>query len=96
MFAVTVTFTIHDGKMEVFLPLIRKNAQASVADEPGCQQFDVCTDPDRPNQVFLYEIYDDEAAFVAHQQMPHYKAMGAAASGLVAQKDLRTFSTVLR
>lgn len=96
MFAVTVTFTIHDGKMEAFLPLIRKNAQASVANEPGCQQFDVCTDPERPNQVFLYELYDDEAAFEAHQEMPHYKATGPAVSGLVADKELRTFSTVLR
>ncbi len=96
MFAVTVTFTIHDGKMEAFLPLIRKNAQASVANEPGCQQFDVCTDPDRPGQVFLYELYDDEAAFEAHQQMPHYKATGPAVADLVADKELRTFSTVQR
>jgi len=96
MFAVTVTFTIHDGKMEAFLPLIQKNAQSSVRDEPGCQQFDVCTDPAHPNTVFLYELYDDEAAFEAHQEMPHYKATGPAVAGLVADKQLRTFNTVAR
>jgi quinol monooxygenase YgiN len=96
MYAVTVTFTIHDGQMEAFLPLILKNARASVADEPGCRQFDVCTDPERPGQVFLYELYDDEAAFEAHQQMPHFKATGVAVDGLVADKELRTFSTVER
>lgn len=96
MFAVTVTFTIHEGKMDAFLPLIRKNAQSSVRDEPGCQQFDVCTDPDQPNRVFLYELYDDEAAFEAHQEMAHFKATGTAITGLVADKELRTFNTVLR
>lgn len=96
MFAVTVTFTIYDGQMEAFLPLIQKNAQSSVRDEPGCRQFDVCTDPDRPGQVFLYELYDDEAAFEAHQEMPHYKATGPAIAGMVADKDLRTFSSVAR
>lgn len=96
MFAVTVTFTIHDGKMDAFLPLILKNARASVSDEPGCRQFDVCTDPSRPGQVFLYELYDDEAAFEMHQTMPHYLATGPAVAGLVADKDLRTFNTVDR
>lgn len=94
MFAVTVTFEINDGKMDAFLPLIRTNAASSVRDEPGCRQFDVCTDPSRPNTVFLYELYDDEAAFGAHQQMPHFKEMGQASAGMVASKDLRTFNTV--
>ena len=96
MFAVTVTFTIKDGQMDAFLPLIRLNATSSVRDEPGCRQFDVCTDPNHPNTVFLYELYDDEAAFEAHQDMPHYKATGPAVSGMVTAKDLRTFRTVAR
>ncbi|WP_299191547.1 putative quinol monooxygenase [uncultured Litoreibacter sp.] len=96
MFAVTVTFTIKEGQMDAFLPLILKNARASVKDEPGCRQFDVCTDPSHPNTVFLYELYDDEAAFEAHHQMPHYKDTGPAVAGLVADKQLRTFDTVAR
>ena len=94
MFAVTVTFKLNPGQMEAFLPLITTNAQSSLRDEPGCRQFDICTDPKRPDQLFLYELYDDEAAFEAHQEMPHYKAMGPAVSGMIAQKDLRTFSVV--
>lgn len=96
MFAVTVTFTIAEGQMEAFLPLINTNAQSSVRDEPGCRQFDVCTDPAQPNTVFLYELYDDEAAFEAHQDMPHYKTMGASVGDMIAHKELRTFSTVTR
>jgi quinol monooxygenase YgiN len=67
-----------------------------VRDEPGCRQFDVCTDPGQPDTVFLYELYDDLAAFEAHQTMPHYKATGPKVEGLVAAKTLVTFARVDR
>lgn len=95
-YAVTVVFDIKPGQMEAFMPLILNNARCSVRDEPGCRQFDVCTDPDHPNTVFLYELYDDLAAFEAHQNMPHYKATGPKVADLVANKTLRTFSQVDR
>ncbi len=41
--------------------------------EPGCRHFDVLVDPKDPTRAMLYEIYDDEAAFVAHQATPHFK-----------------------
>jgi quinol monooxygenase YgiN len=94
MFAVVVSFKIHPGKTQEFLGHMRVNAQSSLRDEPGCHKFDVCTDPSRPDEVFLYELYTDEAAFGVHQTMPHYTVMGKAAAGLVADRDLRTYSVV--
>lgn len=94
MFAVTVSFKINPGRMEEFLRHMRINAQSSMRDEAGCHRFDICTDPSRPDEVFLYELYADEAAFGVHQTMPHFAAMGAAAAGLVASRDLRSFSVV--
>ncbi len=94
MFAVTVTFTIPLEKMHDFLPLMLANAQSSLQDEPGCHQFDVCTDPDQPGQVFLYELYTDEAAFETHQTMPHYGAFGEAAGSMIEDKVVKTFSQV--
>ena len=38
------------------------NAKASVADEPGCREFNVYEIGATPNHLFLYEVYDDEAA----------------------------------
>ncbi|MEO9682054.1 MAG: putative quinol monooxygenase [Tateyamaria sp.] len=93
-FAVTVVFEIKPGQMEPFMEAILNNARCSVRDEPGCRQFDVCTDPGDPNTVFLYEKYDDLAAFEAHQTMPHYKATGPKVVDLVASKTLRTFAQV--
>ncbi len=80
--------------MEAFLPLMLENARASVADEPDCHQFDVCTDPARPDSVFLYELYTDLAGFDAHRQTPHYKRFDGAVAAMIEAKDVRTFATV--
>lgn len=93
MFAVTVTFQIHPGQMVAFMPLMMHNAAAS-RDEPGCRQFDVCTDPARPDDVFLYEIYTDSAAFDAHLAASHFLTFDAATRALVASRTLLTFVTV--
>ncbi|MEL6701373.1 MAG: antibiotic biosynthesis monooxygenase, partial [Pseudomonadota bacterium] len=63
MYAVTVTFQIKPGQMAAFMPLMQANARTSLAAEPECHQFDIATDPARPDEVFLYELYTDAAAF---------------------------------
>ena len=41
--------------------------------EPGCRMFITHQSKDDPRLFFLYEQYDDEAAFAAHQQTAHFK-----------------------
>ncbi|WFE88574.1 putative quinol monooxygenase [Roseibium porphyridii] len=94
MFAVTVLFRIKDGQMDAFMPLMIANAQTSVKDEPGCRQFDVCTDPDLPGEVFLYEIYEDAAAFQFHLATDHFKDFDARVSDMIAEKSVKTFQKV--
>jgi quinol monooxygenase YgiN len=89
MYVVTVEFRITAGEMDRFLPMMRDNARASLAEEEGCQVFDVCRDPADPDAVFLYEVYTDEAAFQAHLASPHFKRFDAAAAALVADKQVR-------
>ena len=94
MFAVVVTFKIKPGMINQFMPLILENARASQQNEPGCHQFDVCTDEAQPDSVFLYETYTDLAAFEAHQQTEHYKQFGQTGGSMIESKDLRTFAQV--
>jgi len=94
MFAVTVFFTLKPGSADAFLPLIKDNAATSLGNEPGCHQFDVCWDPMRPDEVFLYELYVDAAAFDAHLSADHFKAFSAASDALVVDKQARTFARV--
>lgn len=94
MFAVTVLFQIKRGQMDAFLPAMRTNAATSLEREPGCHQFDVCTDASAPDDVFLYELYADADAFQAHLESAHFKDFDAAVSQMIVSKEVRTFSEV--
>ena len=93
MFAVCVTFRIAPGRMDEFLPLMVGNARLSRHEEPGCRHFDVCRDGD---EVFLYEVYDDRAAFDAHLASAHFRAFDAAVERMVADKQVRLYEEVIR
>lgn len=95
-YGVCVTFTIKPGKRAAFLPLMLENARISLADEPGCRQFDVLTDPARPDEVFLYELYDDRAAFDAHLATPHFLRFRDAVAGMIAEKREATYEQVMQ
>ncbi len=94
MFAVLAIFEIKPEGTEAFLDLVRQNASASVRDEPGCHQFDVCADPDRPGEVTLYEIYEDRAAFETHLTTSHFISFDSASAPLIQSKDVRTYTRV--
>lgn len=89
MYVVTVDFAIHRQHFEAFLLLMRENARASLDGEPGCRQFDVCTDAARPDSVFLYEVYVDRAAFEVHLSSDHFMRFDAAVRDMVAHKAVR-------
>jgi len=94
MFAVTVFFTIKPDHMARFLPLMRQNAATSLQEEPGCQQFDICTDPSVPDTVFLYELYDDCAAFDQHLASGHFKRFDASVADMIINKRIQLFESV--
>ena len=89
MFVVCVEFEIEPGQIDAFMAAVRKNAEQSFYREVGCQQFDVCQDKQSPNIVFLYEVYDDEAAFVIHKLTSHYGVFNQAIVGMVVNKSVR-------
>ena len=94
MFAVTVHFQIKDGMFDTFMPLMLENARTSLQAEPGCRQFDVCTDPEKPGEVFLYETYDDAAAFQVHLGSAHFLAFDSQVSTMISEKTVATYSKV--
>ncbi|RED12174.1 putative quinol monooxygenase [Pontivivens insulae] len=96
MFAVVVTFEIEQERMEEFLPAMQANARQSLAQEPGCHQFDVCTDPSRPAEVFLYELYSDAAAFAEHLDSAHFKTFDRVVAPMIRAKTVSTYSKVVQ
>jgi quinol monooxygenase YgiN len=94
MYVVTVQFDIAPAHIDAFTAEILQNARSSRALEPGCRQFDLCIAPDDPARIFLYERYDDRAAFDAHVATGHYKRFDATVSGWVVDKQVRIFSLI--
>jgi (4S)-4-hydroxy-5-phosphonooxypentane-2,3-dione isomerase len=89
MYVVIVDFKIKPERLPQFMPLMLENARLSRETEPGCRQFDVCTDPANRESVFLYEVYDDRAAFDAHLASAHFKRFDAAVGDMLAAKAVR-------
>jgi len=72
MFVLVVNIRIKPENVERWTKMALENAREA-RKEPGCRQFDVLVDPKDKTKVMLYEIYNDEQAFEAHQQTPHFK-----------------------
>ena len=93
MYAVTVVFEPKPEHAIRFRAAMLANAKVSRESEPGCRQFDVCVEADT-GRVFLYELYDDRAAFEAHLASAHFKAFDAQVRDWVAGKDVRIYERV--
>ena len=85
-FVLQVQIRIKPENVNAFMHKLRANA-AAARKEKGCRQFDVNVDPGDPTHVMLYEVYDDERAFEAHQQEPHFKKYIAEAVPLLASRE---------
>jgi (4S)-4-hydroxy-5-phosphonooxypentane-2,3-dione isomerase len=88
-----VDLMIVPPEMSKFVEAIKENAAASVK-EPGCREFNVLVLANRPNHVFLFEVYDNEAALAAHRETPHFKKYMAATGNVVADRNVRAMSVI--
>ncbi|MFJ4375874.1 putative quinol monooxygenase [Pseudomonas japonica] len=74
MYSLLLKTQLKPGSLAQFMDAMRVNAARSVRDEPGCLVFDVIRDHSDPDLVWLYEVYESEAAFEAHMLTPHFLA----------------------
>jgi autoinducer 2-degrading protein len=88
-----VNLDIAPGEMEKFLVAIKENGAASVK-EPGCRRFDIVIDAKNPNHVFLFEVYDNEAALTAHRNTEHFKKYMAETGKMVTGRNVRAMTAV--
>ena len=92
-FVLVVNIRIKPESVDAFMKHLKDNA-AAARKEPGCRQFDVLVVPKDRTQVMLYDVYDDEKAFEAHQQTPHFKKYVVEAVPLLAARERQVFSRV--
>tara|TARA_R110002049_G_scaffold185580_3_gene353865 strand:+ start:115997 stop:116284 length:288 start_codon:yes stop_codon:yes gene_type:complete len=94
MFIVAVEFKIKEEHVDAFRERVLQQAADSLAKESACHQFDVSVDNDQPSTFFLYEVYDDAAAFDAHRQTEHFASFAETVGQWVAEKNLHTLHRI--
>ncbi len=86
-----VLFVVLDtvpGQRDAFLARVREHRANIQKNEPDCQRFDISLPEDNDNQVRLYEIYTDQAAFDRHVASEHMKEFRADTAPMVAGREL--------
>jgi len=69
-----VTLTLKPGTRDKFVEIATAHRGRVLDREPGCHHFDVLIPEDEENQVCLYEIYEDQAAFDLHGKTEYMAA----------------------
>ena len=90
-FVLVVNIRVKPENVDKFMQALKANAREA-RKEPGCQQFEVLVDPNDKTKVMLYEVYNDDKAFEAHQQTPHFKKYLAEAVPLLASRERQVFT----
>ena len=93
-FVLAVNIRIKPENVDVWMKKAAENAREA-RKEPGCRQFEVLVDPADRTKVMLFEVYDDEKAFEAHQQTPHFKKYLAEAVPLLASRERHVWKRAL-
>ncbi len=89
-----VQITLTPGIKDKFLELVMAHRGRVLDREPTCQRFDVLLQDDQNDQVCLYEVYDDQAAFDLHVNTEYMKAYLKDTADMTIGRT-RYFSTVL-
>jgi autoinducer 2-degrading protein len=88
-----VDLDIVPAERDNYLAAIKENSLAAIK-EPGCRQFDILVLADDPNHLFLFEVYDDEAAFKTHRASEHFKKYASVTANMVAKRVTRPMGAI--
>ncbi|WP_329449598.1 antibiotic biosynthesis monooxygenase [Streptomyces sp. NBC_01724] len=79
-------FTVHPGSEEHVAELVKEYSQ-HVRKEPGNLAFEVYTKESDPLAFWIFEAYEDEAAFQAHLAAPYGAPFNAELQPLITEKE---------
>jgi quinol monooxygenase YgiN len=89
-----VNIRIKPENVDAFMSKVIENGRAARS-EPGCRQFEVLVDPEDRTKVMLFEVYDDQKAFEAHQAGAAFKKYIDTAVPLLASRERQFWKRAL-
>ena len=91
--AIIAQFKVKPEHYDDFMERIKTHGAAS-REEPGCEQFDIVVPTRGENQIMLYELYKDQAAFDFHASTDRIKAHGAATKEMLEERKIHVCELV--
>jgi quinol monooxygenase YgiN len=94
-FVLVVRMKVAEGNEERAAELVPELAKAS-REEPGCELYVPCRDPEDPHSYLFYEQYRDKAAFEEHGASEHFQRLAAGELfGLMESRERAVYETVV-
>ena len=94
-FVLVVRMKVAEGNEGRVAELVHELARAS-REEPGCELYIPCRDPEDPSSYVFFEQYRDKAAFEEHGASEHFQRIGAGELfGLMESRERAFYETVV-
>ena len=94
MYVVAVEFVAKPGDEERMRNRLLQQSRDSLSNEEQCHVFDICVYPENPARFFLYEVYEDAAAFDHHLNTDHLKSFRSDIADWVASKRTNIYERI--
>lgn len=72
-YVIMVEFTFYEEKADEAVELLAQIQSETLEKEEGCLIYDVLLSEEDPAKVFIYESYENEAAFKVHSKAPYFE-----------------------
>lgn len=93
-FVLVVRMRAKEGEEERAASLMRELADAT-RQEPGCELYIPCRDPEDARSFLFYEQYRDKSAFEEHGASEHFQRLGAGELfGLMESRERTFYETI--
>jgi quinol monooxygenase YgiN len=89
-FVLVVRMRTQEGAEARAVEVMRELAEAS-RQEPGCEAYVPCRDPEDPRSFLFYEQYRDRAAFDEHGASEHFQRLALGELFPLMESRERTF-----
>jgi len=90
-----VDYEIAPAQLEKFMEALKENG-AATSKEAGCLQFELSQSASNPNQILIYEVYENEAAVQAHRASDYFKKYVATTKDMFVNRQIKPMVSVVR
>lgn len=89
MITILARFVVPEERIQQALADLQQMARAVEANEPGALAYVAHRCVENPNELIVFELYEDEPAFEAHRRTPHMEELQAALGAIIDSASFR-------